>query len=70
MSPCAKAFFKSIFYLFNNTVVKCAAPGSLADQPSKPQAPTGADAGAAGEPVLSHAATSAAGTVLLSFVMC
>lgn len=45
-----------------NTVVKCAAPGSFADQPSKPQAPPGAGAGAAGEPVLPHAATSAAGT--------
>lgn len=42
--------------------MKCAAPGSLADQPSEPQAPPGADAGTAGEPVLSHAATSAAGT--------
>lgn len=42
--------------------MKCAAPGSFADQPSKPQAPPGADAGAAGEPVLCHAATSAAGT--------
>ena len=42
-------------------VVKRAAPRSLADQPSEPQAPPGADAGAAREPVLSNAATSAAG---------
>lgn len=38
-----------------------AAPGSPADQQSEPQASSGADAGAAGEPVLSHAAASAAG---------
>lgn len=42
--------------------MKCAAPGSPADQPSKAQAPPGADAGAAGEPVFPHAAASAAGT--------
>lgn len=40
----------------------CAAPGSPADQPSEPQAPPSANAGAAGEPVLSHAAASTAGT--------
>uniref|UniRef100_A0A3Q3VW36 [histone H3]-trimethyl-L-lysine(27) demethylase n=1 Tax=Mola mola TaxID=94237 RepID=A0A3Q3VW36_MOLML len=52
---------------FNITVVKCAAPGTLADQPSNPQAPPSADAGAAGEPVVSHAAASAAGTHIASY---
>lgn len=37
------------------------APGALTDQPSEPQAPPGANAGAAGEPVLSNAAASTAG---------
>lgn len=49
--------------------MKYIAPGSLADQPSKPQAPPGADAGAAGEPVLSHAAASAAGTNCFVFLI-
>lgn len=44
-----------------------AASGSLADQQSEPEAPPGADAGATGEPVFSHAATSTAGT---QFVTC
>ena len=51
---------------FNITVVKRAAPGTFADQPSKPQAPPSADAGAAGEPVVSHAAASAPGTHVAS----
>lgn len=38
-----------------------AAPGAPTDQPSEPQAPPGADAGAAGEPVLSNAAASTTG---------
>lgn len=38
-----------------------AAPGALTDQPREPQAPPGANAGAAGEPVLSNAAASTAG---------
>lgn len=48
--------------------MKCTAPGTLADQPSKPQPPPVADAGAAGEAVLAHAASST-GTHMLPWLL-